>query len=235
VITAAGLILIGVFGSFATAGIITIKEIGLGLAIGVLLDTTVVRIILVPATMRLMGDTNWYMPAWLKKIVPELREGPAPELAPAGAPLVAAVTGTGFAAAAQENGGYAMPAAGMGPRMAGQLRATGGPMNADLITLPRARPFRIGRDEKSDLQVFDARISRNHAMIEHHRGEFIVTDLNSTNGVYVNGRRITEPTVLQHGNTLEIGNAGNVTFRFELRPLSEPPDVVAAGAAGKRR
>jgi RND superfamily putative drug exporter len=76
VVTAAGLILIGVFGSFATAGIITIKEIGLGLAIGVLIDTVIVRSIMVPATMRLAGNINWVMPEWLKRFVPELREGP---------------------------------------------------------------------------------------------------------------------------------------------------------------
>ena len=80
VITAAGLILIGVFGSFATAGIITIKEIGLGLAIGVLIDTVLVRTIMVPATMRLAGSINWWMPTWLKRIVPELRERPVGEL-----------------------------------------------------------------------------------------------------------------------------------------------------------
>jgi uncharacterized membrane protein YdfJ with MMPL/SSD domain len=76
VVTAAGLILIGVFGSFATAGIITIKEIGLGLAIGVLIDTVVVRSIMVPATMAVAGNINWVMPAWLKRWVPELSEGP---------------------------------------------------------------------------------------------------------------------------------------------------------------
>jgi uncharacterized membrane protein YdfJ with MMPL/SSD domain len=80
VVTAAGLILIGVFGSFATAGIITIKEIGLGLAIGVLIDTVIVRTIMVPATMRLAGNANWWMPSWLKRIVPELREGPVDEI-----------------------------------------------------------------------------------------------------------------------------------------------------------
>ncbi|HET7450834.1 MAG TPA: MMPL family transporter [Gaiellaceae bacterium] len=85
IITAAGLILIGVFGSFATAGIVTIKEIGLGLAIGVLIDTVVVRTIMVPATMRLAGNINWTMPAWLKRWVPELREGPVEET-PAPAP-----------------------------------------------------------------------------------------------------------------------------------------------------
>jgi RND superfamily putative drug exporter len=60
VITAAGLILIGTFGSFATASILTLKEIGLGLAIGVLLDATIVRVIMVPAAMRLMGERNWW-------------------------------------------------------------------------------------------------------------------------------------------------------------------------------
>ncbi len=76
VVTAAGLILIGVFGSFATAGIITIKEIGLGLAIGVLIDTVIVRSVMVPATMCLAGNINWVMPQWLKRFVPELSEGP---------------------------------------------------------------------------------------------------------------------------------------------------------------
>jgi RND superfamily putative drug exporter len=80
VITAAGLILIGVFGSFATAGIITIKEIGLGLAIGVLIDTVLIRTIMVPATMRLAGRANWWMPDRLKRFVPELREGPVGEI-----------------------------------------------------------------------------------------------------------------------------------------------------------
>ena len=80
VVTAAGLILVGVFGSFATAGIVTIKEIGLGLAIGVLIDTVLVRTILVPSTMRIAGDINWWMPTWLRRIVPELHEGPAGDI-----------------------------------------------------------------------------------------------------------------------------------------------------------
>ena len=91
VVTAAGLILVGVFGSFATAGIITIKEIGLGLAIGVLIDTFIVRTVLVPSTMRIAGDINWWMPPWLKRIVPELHEG--------GSGDIGAVPGTATAAA----------------------------------------------------------------------------------------------------------------------------------------
>ena len=75
VITAAALILVGTFASFATGGVIAVKEIGLGLAFGVLLDATLVRIILVPATMRLMGDANWWLPGWLDRILPQVSEG----------------------------------------------------------------------------------------------------------------------------------------------------------------
>jgi RND superfamily putative drug exporter len=79
VVTAAGLILVVVFGSFATAGLITIKEIGLGLAIGILIDTFLVRTIMVPATMRIAGRINWVMPAWLERVLPKLSEGPSAE------------------------------------------------------------------------------------------------------------------------------------------------------------
>ena len=54
-------------GSFAFADIVLIKAIGLGVAISVALDATVVRALLVPATMRLLGDWNWWMPARLER------------------------------------------------------------------------------------------------------------------------------------------------------------------------
>lgn len=276
VITAAGLILIGTFGSFATAGIITIKEIGLGLAIGVLIDTTIVRVILVPATMRLAGSANWFMPPLLKRFVPELSEGPSGGVPmPAGAGAGAGHAGyaghvgqaassapsytynpppqpaqgqgqgqhqgqgygaaeavadpypAGPAGAGSGAGGYdemarqqQIPVTPGGERMAGQLRPTGGPIGADVIVLPRSRAFRIGRDATSDLQVFDPRISRNHAEINRRGNDYIVSDLNSTNGVYINGRRITEPAMLRDGDAVEIGNTGGVTFTFELRSVS---------------
>jgi RND superfamily putative drug exporter len=75
IITAAGLIMIIVFGSFALTQVLVIKELGFGLAVAVLLDTTLVRIILVPATMKLMGSWNWWMPHWLDRLVPEIDEG----------------------------------------------------------------------------------------------------------------------------------------------------------------
>jgi putative drug exporter of the RND superfamily len=72
VITAAALIMVFVFGSFVLNGDPTIKQFGVGLAIAVILDATVVRCLLVPALMVLMGKLNWYMPRWLDRIVPHV-------------------------------------------------------------------------------------------------------------------------------------------------------------------
>jgi putative drug exporter of the RND superfamily len=78
IITAAGLIMIAVFGSFALTRVLVIKELGFGLAVAVFLDTTLVRIVLVPATMKLMGRWNWWMPRPFDRLVPELDEGEIP-------------------------------------------------------------------------------------------------------------------------------------------------------------
>jgi RND superfamily putative drug exporter len=72
VITAAALIMFFVFGSFVLNGDPTIKQFGVGLAVAVALDATVVRCLLVPALMLLMGKINWYMPHWLDRVVPHL-------------------------------------------------------------------------------------------------------------------------------------------------------------------
>ncbi len=81
VITAAAAIMIVVFLSFLLNRLIPIKESSLGLAVAVLLDATIVRIILVPAFMRVAGKWNWWLPPWLDRILPAPhREGP---LAPA--------------------------------------------------------------------------------------------------------------------------------------------------------
>jgi putative drug exporter of the RND superfamily len=70
VITAAAAIMVFVFGSFVLNGDPTIKQFGVGLAVAVVLDATVVRCLLVPALMILMGKLNWYIPRWLDRIVP---------------------------------------------------------------------------------------------------------------------------------------------------------------------
>ncbi|MBV9323240.1 MAG: MMPL family transporter [Chloroflexi bacterium] len=72
VITAAALIMVFVFGSFVLNGNPTVKQFGIGLAVAVILDATVVRCLLVPALMILMGKINWYMPRWLDRSVPHI-------------------------------------------------------------------------------------------------------------------------------------------------------------------
>ena len=72
VITAAAAIMVFVFGVFIFDPNTFIKQIGLGLAAAVLVDATVVRMVLVPATMELLGDANWWMPRWLARVLPEI-------------------------------------------------------------------------------------------------------------------------------------------------------------------
>jgi putative drug exporter of the RND superfamily len=73
VITAAALIMFCVFGAFALGDDRQLKLFGLGLGIAVLLDATIVRMVLVPATMELLGDRNWWLPKWLDRILPNIK------------------------------------------------------------------------------------------------------------------------------------------------------------------
>ena len=73
VITAAAAIMVVVFGSFMFEDLREIKLFGLGLALAVLLDATLVRMLLVPATMELLGDRNWWIPAWLDRLLPTVK------------------------------------------------------------------------------------------------------------------------------------------------------------------
>jgi RND superfamily putative drug exporter len=72
VITGAALIMVVVFAAFALADVITIKSIGVGMAIAVLIDATIIRVLLVPATMRLLGDWNWWAPGPLGRFAERL-------------------------------------------------------------------------------------------------------------------------------------------------------------------
>ena len=86
VITSAALIMIVVFTGFALGDNIIIQQIGLGLAVAVLIDATIVRVALVPSTMVLLGDRNWWMPRWLGRLLPHLDiEGESGTPAPVGA------------------------------------------------------------------------------------------------------------------------------------------------------
>jgi RND superfamily putative drug exporter len=85
-ITAAALIMVCVFGSFILMDLRAMKLMGLGLAVAVAVDATIVRIVLVPATMELLGDANWWLPKWLDRILPHLAVEGSPSHAPADLP-----------------------------------------------------------------------------------------------------------------------------------------------------
>ena len=72
VITSAALIMISVFGGFIFGNDPTIKMFGLGLATAIFVDASIVRMVLVPATMKLMGDANWWLPDWLDRLLPTI-------------------------------------------------------------------------------------------------------------------------------------------------------------------
>jgi RND superfamily putative drug exporter len=72
VITAAAAIMVAVFLGFATESDVVVTMIGVGMAVAVTLDATLVRMVLVPATMALLGDRNWWMPAWLDRLLPTI-------------------------------------------------------------------------------------------------------------------------------------------------------------------
>jgi RND superfamily putative drug exporter len=71
-ITSAAIVMVTVFIAFASSRVLPFKEMGVGLAAAVLIDATLVRTILVPAAMRLMGDWNWWMPGWLDRLLPRI-------------------------------------------------------------------------------------------------------------------------------------------------------------------
>ena len=72
VVTSAALVMVGVFSIFATLQFMFLKQFGVGLAIAVLVDATIVRAVLLPATMKLLGDWNWYLPS-VARVAPSLR------------------------------------------------------------------------------------------------------------------------------------------------------------------
>jgi uncharacterized membrane protein YdfJ with MMPL/SSD domain len=85
-VTSAAIVMVGVFSIFATLPILDMKEMGIGLASAVLIDATIVRGVLLPASMKLLGDWNWYLPRWLHWL-PKLEHhaGPRAQPAPAAA------------------------------------------------------------------------------------------------------------------------------------------------------
>jgi uncharacterized membrane protein YdfJ with MMPL/SSD domain len=85
VVTSAAVVMVAVFSIFATLSTLMFKQFGVGLAAAILIDATIVRAVLLPATMKLLGDRNWYLPRWLEWLPRLEHHGPAavPEAKPA--------------------------------------------------------------------------------------------------------------------------------------------------------
>jgi uncharacterized membrane protein YdfJ with MMPL/SSD domain len=80
-VTSAAIIMVAVFAIFGTLRMIMMKQMGVGLGIAVLIDATVIRGVLLPASMKLLGEWNWYLPRWLEwvpSLTPEPREARKP-------------------------------------------------------------------------------------------------------------------------------------------------------------
>jgi RND superfamily putative drug exporter len=70
VITSAAIVMVAVFSTFATLSVVSMKQLGVGLAVAIFLDATLVRGLLLPAVMSLLGERNWYLPRWLDRLLP---------------------------------------------------------------------------------------------------------------------------------------------------------------------
>jgi RND superfamily putative drug exporter len=87
VVTSAAVVMVGVFSVFGTLSLLMFKQFGVGLAAAILIDATLVRGVLLPATMKLLGERNWYLPSWLEWL-PRI-EADEPSAAPEGQPTPA--------------------------------------------------------------------------------------------------------------------------------------------------
>jgi RND superfamily putative drug exporter len=93
VVTSAAVVMISVFAIFATLSLLIFKQLGIGLGVAVLIDATIIRAVLLPATMKLLGDWNWYLPKWLEWL---------PKVGPAGGSYPPAPGGTDASATGGE-------------------------------------------------------------------------------------------------------------------------------------
>jgi hypothetical protein len=91
-VTSAALVMVAVFAIFATLSTLDIKQMGVGLAVAVALDATLIRGVLLPSAMKLLGDWNWYLPRWLEWLPRFDVSEPETAVAPRPAPLTAPAT-----------------------------------------------------------------------------------------------------------------------------------------------
>lgn len=228
-ITAAALILLGTFGSFSFGDSIVVKELGVGLGIGVLLDSTLVRTVMVPASMALAGKVNWYMPGWLKRVLPELSEGTSNAIADQTDAAPAPTTMSSIPAAVSGR-----PVA-TGPAL---LRLRSKTLDVvPQVKLVPGRPCRFGRDDGNEIQIVVPTVSRHHARIDTREGVWTLRDLGSANGTWVNGRRVQPGDAgvqLHNGDWIMLGGLDDLLMIFETTSPQGPAPQQQQPAAATR-
>jgi len=109
-----------------------------------------------------------------------------------------------------------------------QLVMRAGPHPGKAYSLSKSE-IRIGRDPKNDITIDDKEISRYHARLVLQGEAYVIEDVGSTNGTFVNGERLTGPVSLQAGNTIGLGE--RITLSYEPETADEDATVVASSQA----
>ena len=109
--------------------------------------------------------------------------------------------------------------------MAFQLVMKNGPAPGRIHSLDKSEIL-IGREAGSDVFVNDVEVSRQHARLTEQAGNYVLEDLGSTNGTFVNGQRVVSPRILQPGDTITLGE--NVSLTFEAVPFDPNATQVSA-------
>jgi hypothetical protein len=105
-----------------------------------------------------------------------------------------------------------------------QLVMRTGPSTGKTYTL-EASEINLGRDPSNDIVINDAEVSRKHARLLFQEGSYVLEDLGSTNGTYINGQRLMGPYQLRHGDLVLLGE--NISMAFEYLPQDEEGTVAA--------
>lgn len=113
----------------------------------------------------------------------------------------------------------------MDANLAARLVIEQGPEPGQTFTLGNA-PQTIGRSANNGIVVNDAEMSRRHAQITPQGGSYVVEDLGSTNGTFINGIRLNQPTALKHGDSLEFGD----TVRLRYWAAGMPSEMIYSPA-----
>jgi hypothetical protein len=191
--------------------------------------------------MRLLGGGNWWMPAWLRRIVPEISEEASRELenytelapAPAGAGAIPAAPVPSAPALAVLAGapgdrpmtpptipGVPATPGATAPMGKAELLVSGEWDGVHVIPLFQDRSTRVGRADANEVRLPSLSVSRWHARIDYVNGQYTLTDLGSLNGVYINGARIAPRpagSVLRPADHIVIG--GYTKVAFTLKPM----------------